>query len=389
MSLIWRRRDADLSALLPPPPGGVTSLGTQVVTPATSLRVSATWACLRLRADLISTLPVDVFRRVEGRAVEVPKPPVLTRPSAVLLWNEWLWASQFDLDRFGNAFGQIVAWDGNQRPAQIELSDAQEWSVSQDRTTGKITYRRRGIIVDSTSVWHERQYVVPGLPVGLSPIAYAAWTTGYYLSAQEFALAWFTSGATVPGVLRNTARTLPEAEAGTMKSRFRRSQSERSVFVAGKDWEYLPGVAAASDARFIDAMNLAPVEIARFIGAPADLVDAAIQGQNITYANITQRHLQLLVINLGPAITRRELRFSESLVASPRFVKFNSDALLRMDAETKLTMLAAGVAAGIYTEDEARAWLDMPPLTDEQIEKMKKIKGKSDKPPALTTGVPA
>lgn len=388
MSLLWRRRDADLQALLPPP-GASQLIGTQPVTPSTSLRVSAVWACLRLRADLISTLPVDVFRKVEGRAVEVPKPPVMVRPSSLLSWNEWMYASQFDLDRYGNAFGQIVAWDGNQRPAQIELSDAQEWSVSQERVTGQITYRRRGQVVDTASVWHERQYVVPGLPVGLSPIAYAAWSIGHYLSAQEFGLAWFGSGASVPGVLRNTARTLTPTEAGEMKTRFRTSQTERSVFVSGKDWEYLPGAAAASDARFIDAMNLAPVEVSRFIGVPADLIDAAIQGQSITYANITQRNLQLLVINLGPAITRRELRFSEYLVAAPRFVKLNSDALLRMDAQTKLEMLAAGVAAGIYTHDEARELLDRPPLTDEQIEKMKKINGKSDKPPALTTGVPA
>jgi phage portal protein BeeE len=47
------------------------------VTPDSALRHSAVWACLRLRADLVSTMPVDVFRRVNGVQVEVPKPPVL------------------------------------------------------------------------------------------------------------------------------------------------------------------------------------------------------------------------------------------------------------------------------------------------------------------------
>ena len=90
-----------------------------------SMRVSAVWACLRLRADLVSTLPVDVYRRVDGRAVEVPKPPVLVHPSAMHpMLNEWLYATQIDLDRYGNAFGRIVARDGAGRPAQIEPSDA-------------------------------------------------------------------------------------------------------------------------------------------------------------------------------------------------------------------------------------------------------------------------
>ena len=35
-------------------------------------------------------------------------------------------------------------------------------------------------------VWHERQFPVPGLPVGLSPLIYAAWSIGEYLSEQQF-----------------------------------------------------------------------------------------------------------------------------------------------------------------------------------------------------------
>lgn len=50
-------------------------VGSTVVTNETALRHSAIWACLRLRANLVSTMPVDLFRRVDGIQVEVPKPP--------------------------------------------------------------------------------------------------------------------------------------------------------------------------------------------------------------------------------------------------------------------------------------------------------------------------
>jgi hypothetical protein len=33
-----------------------------------AMRQSAAWACLRLRADLVSTMPVDVYRKVGGVA---------------------------------------------------------------------------------------------------------------------------------------------------------------------------------------------------------------------------------------------------------------------------------------------------------------------------------
>ena len=44
------------------------------VTPSTALRHSAVWACRRLRGDLVSTLPIDVFRIVDGVQVEMSKP---------------------------------------------------------------------------------------------------------------------------------------------------------------------------------------------------------------------------------------------------------------------------------------------------------------------------
>lgn len=386
MSLFFARREAELSAFVPP--ANSAAGGLAGASPASSLRVGAVWACLRLRADLISTMPVDVFRKVDGRAVEVPKPPIFVHPSGgQMLWNEWMYATQMDLDRYGNAFGQVVAFDGAQRPAQIVLSDATEWSV-QTGSDGAVVYRRRGVEVDPALVWHERQHVVPGLPVGLSPIAFSAWTTGHYLSAQQFALDWFDSGASPSGVLKNEAKTLSQDEAATMKARFRAAVAHRDVFVAGKDWTFTPAAGAASDAKFLDAMKATTVDVCRFYGVPGDMIDAETSTGSITYANVTQRNLQLLVINIGPAVTRRELTFSDRLVAAPRFVKLNADALLRMDSKTKLEMLGLGVDKKIYTRDEARGIIDLPPLTDEQIAKEKLIEGR-DQTPTTKTGVPA
>ena len=149
------------------------------------------WAALRLRSDLISTLPWKPYREVGGRAIEVPKPPMLIDPSAGWLWNEWMYATQFDIDRFGNVFGFVAAVDGAGRPAQVELTDTSEWSVVGSSSSGAWEYQHKGVPQPKASVWHERQYVVPGIPLGLSPIAHAAWATGHYLSAQQFALDWF------------------------------------------------------------------------------------------------------------------------------------------------------------------------------------------------------
>jgi HK97 family phage portal protein len=385
MSLLFRtQRSTSLSSL--GAPARTSSGGVVSATPPNSLRSGAVWACLRLRADLISTLPLDVFRDVAGRAVPVPKPPVFSTPSGDFQWHEWLYASQFDLDRYGNVFGQIVATDGAGRPAMIELSDVGEWKVRRGKD-GSWEYLRDNKVIPRAQVWHERQFPVSGLPIGLSPVAYAQWTTSHYLSAQQFALDWFAGGFPT-GTLKNKAQTIDAGEAQVMKDRFRVATQDRDVFVHGNDWEYEPAAGAASDAKFLDAMQSSTLDICRYYGVPGDMIDAETASGSITYANVTQRNLQLLTMNLGPAITRRELTFSAKLVAQPRYVKLNTDAMLRMDARGKLELIALGVTQMLYTHDEGRALLELEPLTDEQIAKEAQIKGPQPAP-GTKTGVPA
>ena len=286
---------------------------------------SAWWAAARLRADLVSTMPIDVYRRVNGVQVEVSKPPVLVAPAGPgTSYVEWAYSTQVDLDSVGNTVGIIRARDSFGLPSVIEpvcIDDVVVRSLK-----GVVTYSVSGKTYEPSQVWHERQYTVSGVPVGLSPIAYAAMSINGHLSAQEFAAGWFGNSAVPASHLRNTAKTLTPTEAQGVKDRFKASVTSGDVFVTGNDWEYSMLAAKASESSFIEQMSFSINDAARFIGVPGDLIDAPAGGSSITYANITQRHLQLLIINLGPAIVRREDAFSRLLLPQPRYVKMNPGA---------------------------------------------------------------
>lgn len=332
----------------------------------TALQSSAVWACLRLRADLISTMPVDEFRRVNGVQVEVPKPAFLTYPGGSRVHiTEWLYSSQVDLDRYGNAFGLITERDAAGNPARVDLVPASNVAVK--GTAGDVTeYRIGSTVYQPRDVWHERQFTLPGLPIGLSPVAYAAYSIGGYLSAQEFALDWFKNSAGPGGTLRNTRQDVISQEVSdAAKAKFKAATRDRDIFVTGADWEWTPGSADASQAAFLEQMKYGATDICRFFGVPADMIDAEGSSSSITYANVTQRNLQLLVMNLGPAIVRREVALSAAL-PQPRYVKLNTDAILRMDPSTVTTNLAAQIASRLRTVDEAREVINLAPLTDAQ-----------------------
>ncbi|MFJ5888089.1 phage portal protein [Streptomyces californicus] len=386
---LFSRRGATQSAdqLIPSRPeqraGGVS------VTPDTALRNSAVWACLRLRANLISTMPVDLYRRVGGIQVEVPKPPVLVNPGGERVdIVEWLYSSQFDLDRSGNAVGIITALDGHGLPSVIELVPIAEVTVKVRK--GKLhKYRIGSEEFDPSQIWHEKQYTMSGLHVGLSPVAFAAWSIGEYLSIQQFALDWFSNGAVPSAHLKNTAKTIDPDAAEETKRRFKAATAGQDLFVTGQDWEYKMIQAEAAGQDWIEGKRYGISDVARFFDVPGDMIDAAASGSSVTYASITQRNLQLLIMHLGPAIIRRENALSK-LTSRPRFVKLNSDALLRMDPLARAQMLAGQITSRQLAPSEARELEDRMPFTESQLAEFDRLFGKGTSPtPQPATPVPA
>jgi HK97 family phage portal protein len=365
--------------------GSPSGTGSVHVSPDTAMRHSAVWACLRLRANLVSTLPVDVFRRVGGIQVEMPKPPVLISPGGTRVgMAEWMYSSQVDLDRSGNSFGLITERNAAKLPSRIELQTLSACSLRE--RDGVLTYRIQGVEYPEEQVWHEKQYTISGLPVGLSPVAYAAWSIGQYQSAQQFAVDWYGSGGIPKAMLRNTEETVDVKVAQEMKARFKASVEGRDVFTTGKDWEYTPIQAESVGADWLEAQKYGIGDVARFFDCPGDLIDAAVQSGNITYANVTQRNLQFLIMHLGPAIVRRELALS-TLLPQPRFVKLNTGALLRMDPQTQALVMKTQIDSRTLTPDEGREFYDRPPLTEDQMAGFDRLFAK--KPEAAASAAPA
>ncbi|MCY0930793.1 phage portal protein, partial [Streptomyces sp. H27-H1] len=187
-----------------------------------------------------------------------------------------------------------------------------------------------------------------------------------------------------------TSKTISPDQAEETKRRFKAATSSQDLFVTGNDWEYKMIQADAAGADWIEAKRYGIGDIARFFDCPGDLIDAAAGG--MTYANITQRNLQFLVMNLGPAIVRREDALS-SLTSRPRFVKLNTDALLRMDPQTRAAMLRTQIESRQLAPSEARELEDRQPFTDLQLAEFDRLFGTKNPAPVpgatATTGVPS
>lgn len=379
--------------------GATSRTGSVLVNNATAMRHSAVWACLALRAGLLSTFPIDVFRDTlmpDGTkmAIEMGVPPVLKAPGGEdWEYPDWVYASQVDLDRAGNTIGLITEVNAAGLPARIDLQDINSCSVrvlgenTNEGKPGSVIYTIDGKKYDRSQVWHERAYRVPGLPVGLAPVAYGAWAIGEYLSMQKFALDWFGGGGVPKAILKSkTLAKIDQKDSGIMRDRWRGGVNDGDVIPLSKDWEYEMIQAQQMGVEWLEGRRFGLSDIARFLQCPADLIDAAISAPGtLTYASMTQRNLQFLIMQMDPPITRRERAFSSRLLPKPRYAKLNTDKLLRMDPETRGRVMNSAIAGRRRTVTEARALDNLPPLTPDQEAEFIRLFGDPTTKPSSST----
>lgn len=358
---------------VPPPSQTGLKAGSVRITHESALRASAVWAALRLRSNLVSSMPVDAYRMREGVQLEVNPPSVVwVNAGQEIETHEALYNTQFDLDRAGNCFGVITERHGLGLPARIELVNLGDVSVQS--VAGKIRYNIGGDTYRPDQVWHERQYTVSGLAMGLCPVAYAAYSVGAYLSAQQFALDWFGNSAMPAVELKNTEKAISPEVAAEAKMRYQAAAEPGGVFAIGADWELKPIVAANNQAQYVEQQQFGIPDIARFFDVPADLIDGAVSGSSVTYASRLERRMEFLITSLGPAILRREKALSR-LLPQPRFVKLNTDALLRMTPETRANVIKTQLDSRVLTPTEARALDNRAPLTAADLAEFTSVYG--------------
>lgn len=359
-------------------------VGSQVVTDDRAMRHSVVWACLRLQAGLVSTFPVDQYRDVLGIQTEYgPLPPILTDPGGAKVGMiDWLAMTQLDLGRAGNTVGLIVERNSMRSPyypdglpSRIEMQPAAACAYIKYKDKPP-QWRIDGKLYDPRQVYHERANVIAGLDVGLPTVLYAALAIGEGLSMQQHGLDWFGHGGIPKARMRNVAKRLQPQEIATAKQWYADTVNNGDVLVTGNDWEYDFIQSQNAGMEFIEGRKLSGADVCRYFDTPADLVDVqASSGGSITYANITQRNLQYLIYHLGPMVRRREEALSR-LLPRPRYVKLNTDALLRMDPQTRQEVMRSKIESWFLTNSEARALDDRPPLTPAQRTEMVEIYGR-------------
>ena len=343
-------------------PGEMTQVvGGVAVDEQSSMQLLTVYGSVRLITDSIATLPLDVFRRTgEDAKVEVAKPTWLQQPTTNLDFTSWVSQVLSSLLLHGNAYVVVLR---NEVGTIVELLPLDPSKVRVTRDRGRLSYMVNGLRIDAEML-HLKGLMLPGSDVGLSPVEYARQSIGLGLAAVKFGTGYFEGEGNMPGVIEMPGSAQSETLKGIANQwRQRRREGGRGlpgVLQEGATWK--PTGVTNEQAQFLATRKFTAAEIAgqMFMVDPSEL-GIGIEGSSLTYANLEQRNTRFVRVTLLPWIVRLEKALSD-LLAQPRYVKFNINALMRGDLSSRYAAYATGIGAGFLEPNEARDWEDLPPL---------------------------
>lgn len=111
----------------------------------------------------------------------------------------------------------------------------------------------------------------------------------------------------------------------------------------------------AAEQLLIDGRNMAAIGVARAMGAPAWMIDAAVSGSSITYGNVNSRSRELVEDLLQPYMDAIRGRLSlNDILPRGVWLKIDASSVLRDDFKTRMEGYKTAIEAQIYTPEECR-----------------------------------
>jgi HK97 family phage portal protein len=329
-----------------------------------AMRLSAVWRCADLICELVSTLPLDEYRKVGSSAPEQLAPSMLLSDPAGDGYGAEVWLRQVMMSGLlrGNIFGFITDIGEDFWPRHVEALHPDRVSLRREKNMGPVSWLLDNKPIErwpAGPLWHVPVYPTPGTPLGLSPIRYAAETVGLGLAVQRFGAQWFGDGAHPTSILKGED-VIDEEQAKILKARIlAATRDNREPLVLGGGFTLDSIQVSPDESQFLETIKATADDIAGFFfrRPPGE-------GGQVTYANVEARSLDLLTYTLNGWLVRLERAMSRL------FVKFNADALLRVDLKTRYEAHVLAVRGGFATPNERRAIEDLDPHAGEHADEL-------------------
>lgn len=342
------------------------------ITESVALGIPAVYACVRVLAESISSLPLITYERHPNgdkeRAQGFSLYPLLhDQPNPIMTSLELRELLMGYLCLRGNAYclierdaGEVVAlWPLHPDRVTVEV-DGRELLYTYQNDGQEKKYRMSDVL-------HIRGLSSDGV-IGYSPLALLRDSFGHAKAISDYSANYFKNDAS-PGGILSTPNALNAQSAANLREAWTKgyqgSGNKHKVAVLDNDLKWQSVGVSPQDSQLIESQKFSVVEIARVFRVPLNLV---MDYERSTYSNVTEQNRSFLTHTLAPWLERIEQAIHKSLLTESEKKQYYVEHLTQnfLKANTKERFEAYKIArdAGFLSVNEIR-----------QLENMNSVEG--------------
>lgn len=365
------------------PPGWVSSLGGWDtssgvdVSPEDALGLTAVFACIRILAESVASLPLHIYKRLpnggKARAVEHPMYAVLHNlANAEMTAFEVREVLMGHVGGWGNAYAEIEL-DRGGRVRGLWPLRPDKMTVSRENMALTYTYRlpkpdeqgRTQRVFSADRILHIHGLGFDGIQ-GYSPIQLARQAVGLGLATEEFGARFFGNDARPGMVLQHPGKLGDEAHKRLQKS-WQTSHGgldkSHRVAILEEGLTIKEIGIPPEDAQFLQTRKFQIAEIARLYRIPPHMLADL---DRATFSNIEHQSLEFVIHSLRPWLVRWEQAIQHKLFTENErrqyFAEFLVDGLLRGDIKSRYEAYSIGRQNGWLSANDVRELENMNPV---------------------------
>ncbi len=345
------------------------------VTPRNAIQVSVVYACVRVIAETIASLPFAVFQETKEGSVKALDHPLYhiihDEPNSEMTSFVWRETMLTHLLLWGNSYSQIIR-SGRGKIIGLYPLLPDHMEVDRDDRTGNLIYTYSTTRGDTVRLRPEDVLHIPGLGfdgiMGYSPIAIEKNAIGLGIAAEEYGSKFFSNGATPSGILShpNTVKN-PKALREAWMEAYGGSSNSNRVAILEEGMTFTRISMPNNEAQFLETRKFQVSEICRIYRVPPHMIGDL---DRATFSNIENQSISFAVHTIRPWLVRIEQAMNRALFSEKEkgvfYVQFNLDGLMRGDYKSRMEGYAIGRQNGWLNANDIRALENMNPIPDEQ-----------------------
>jgi HK97 family phage portal protein len=368
----WQRK---ATAPIPVDGGGLFSgasfAGTHV-TEKNAIGLSAHFACVRLIATTLASLPVHIYERTadgKRRRNDHPAARLLRdRPNPDMTAFSFIEAMQAQISNRGVALAELV-FDRKGSVAEIWPIPPGVCTPAREKKDGPVVYKfmNSGAVLPAWKILH-----VPGLGFdgvnSFSPVQLFRQSFGLGMAVEEFGARFFGQGTHIGGVLEHSSKLSDEARERlkvSIKNYYEGVHKSHGIMLLEEGVKYNKLGMPLEDIQFIETRKFTATEMARIHGVPPHLIGDL---EKATFSNIEEQGIEAIIYLFRPWAVRWEQALNAKLFTEEErerfYIKFEIDGLMRGNIKGRYEAYSIGLMNGFLNADEVREKEDMNPLPD-------------------------